>query len=796
MPTRLHIFTRAPAWILFALAVVFAAFPAGPISLHSQENQLPNPILFVTQFPVAADFTTIGSVFGNHRAAMDSVGRGGDLWIRYPDGTQKNLTATGGYGEEGMQGAAAIAVRDPSVHWDGTKALFSMTIGAPTQQYQVQTFYWQIYEITGLGQNETPVITKVANQPANFNNISPIYGTDDRIIFTTDRPRSGERHLYPQLDEYEEAPTVSGLWSLDPATGDLFLLNHAPSGDFTPSIDSFGRVIFTQWDHLQRDQQADADNDDEANGGSCGYCTFNYSSEAVDSVPLASRAEVYPEPRADHDLVGTNLWGHTFNHFFPWTINEDGTESEVLNHLGRHELHDYIPPSLNDDPNLVEFYGQYSRFNPNSIDNFLQIREDPNTPGRYYGIDAPEFQTHAAGQIIYLDAPPTLDADHITVVYVTHRDTSSPSDNPSANHSGLYRDPVPLSDGRLIATHTAETRADRNDGSTASPRSRYDFRLRFVTDRGDGTFEAGADVTTGISEAVSFWSPDVLVTYNGPLWELQPVEVRARVRPPRLTTPLQAPEQQIFAEEGVLLADLQAYMRQRNLALAVSRNVTVRDDFDIQQPFNLRVRGGGTETIGKPGTVYEIAYMQFFQADQIRGLDYGSGEPQPGRRVLAQYMHDDEAVAANTLDEDFPSSVEIAADGSMAAFVPARRAMSWQLIDDEGTGVVRERYWLTFQPGEVRVCAACHGLSELDQKDRTAPQNPPEALRQVLKAWKAAQPVTTPTVTPTATATAAATVTATMTPTPSSTVPSNGTPTVTPTPTQTAAAVYLPSVQR
>jgi hypothetical protein len=30
-------------------------------------------ILFVTQFPIAADFTTIGSVFGNHEASLSSV---------------------------------------------------------------------------------------------------------------------------------------------------------------------------------------------------------------------------------------------------------------------------------------------------------------------------------------------------------------------------------------------------------------------------------------------------------------------------------------------------------------------------------------------------------------------------------------------------------------------------------------------------------------------------------------------------------------------------------------------------
>ena len=109
-----------------------------------------------------------------------------------------------------------------------------------------------------MAQGETVTITRVSGQPADYNNITPIYDSDDRIIFTSDRPRDGQAHLYPQLDEYEEAATVSGLWQLDPASGALRLLNHAPSGDFTPFVDSFGRVVFTQWDHLQRDQQADA----------------------------------------------------------------------------------------------------------------------------------------------------------------------------------------------------------------------------------------------------------------------------------------------------------------------------------------------------------------------------------------------------------------------------------------------------------------------------------------------------------------------------------------------------------
>jgi hypothetical protein len=323
---------------------------------------LANPILFVTQPPLPGDFTSINAVFGNQRGGIDA-GRGGDLWLRSRDGTLKNLTAAAGYGSKdltGFQDASAIEVRDPSVYWDGTRALFSMVIGAPTKQYTQGDYYWQIYEITNLGQvissNATPIIQKVPRQPANFNNINPIYGTDDRIIFVSDRPRNGASHLYPQLDEYEEAPTNTGLWSLDPTSGDLFQLDHAPSGDFSPIIDSFGRVIFTRWDHLQRDQQADSDAGDLAQSQPPGYGTFNYSDESAAATrQFNNRAEVFPEPRKSRTdlLAGTNMVGHTMNVFFPWQSNEDGSDLETLNHVGRQEFEVYSDPSFNDDQNLT-----------------------------------------------------------------------------------------------------------------------------------------------------------------------------------------------------------------------------------------------------------------------------------------------------------------------------------------------------------------------------------------------------------------------------------------------------------
>ncbi len=106
-------------------------------------------------------------------------------------------------------------MRDQSIHWDAKKAIFSMVVGAPAKQYEVSEYHLQLYEISGLGSSETPTITKVPNQPA-YNNTAAIYGTDDRIIFTSDQPRDGSAHLYPQLDEYESTATNTGLWSLEP----------------------------------------------------------------------------------------------------------------------------------------------------------------------------------------------------------------------------------------------------------------------------------------------------------------------------------------------------------------------------------------------------------------------------------------------------------------------------------------------------------------------------------------------------------------------------------------------------
>lgn len=674
---------------------------------------LQNPVLFVTQVPTPGSdpFASRMSTFANHLPGIGSVPRGGDLMIRYPDGSLRNLTREAGYGMDGQQGDNAIAVREPTVHWDGDKAIFSMVVGAPPRQYVDSTGKWQLYEVTGLAQGQTAVVTKVPNQPADYNNVSPLYASDDRILFASDRPIGGAAHLYPQLDEYESTSTITGLYSLDPASGRLRMLNHTPSGAFSPTIDSYGRLIFVRWDHLQRDQQADAGT----------YGAVNYASEAPGAAKLAAATEVFPEPRQASTGPYGRVAGFTSNLFTPWQMHQDGSEELTLNHIGRQEMaFGYLPRSFIDDPALSDYTNESIIANRKYIRHdggVFHVREDPKAPGVYYAILAREFGSMTSNQIVRFTGAPTMNAEQMVF-----EDASPPETNGSLP-AGRFRNPLPMTGGQMVASHTASP-------TTATGTL---FRLRQLVTNGSGMLEAGPSLTAGIQKTVSWWSPDVALVYSGPLWEIEPVEVVARPRPPIAQSAIEAPEAAVFAEERISEHVFRDWMKANGLALIVTRNQTSRDRGDRQQPFNLRVPLG-TSTVGGSGRVYDIAHYQILQANAVRGYDNFSA----GRRLIAQPI-DAGRNPANASGP--PGSVRIAADGSTAALVPANRALTWQTTDGAGVAIVRERVWITMQPGEIRTCAGCHGQNSKNQAGLATPTNAPEALRALLRHWKQTTPL-------------------------------------------------------
>lgn len=727
------------------IKVKFIALAVATLCAVSVPAAITNAILFVTQVPMPNErnsltssnvAVSVVSPTGNHLADTPHAGRGGDLWIRYSSGAISNLTRLAGYGLSGNQDGSGIAVRDPFIHWGGKKAIFSMVVGSPTTATDTTKYFWQLYEITNfVTQGSVPVIIKVPGQPANYNNVMPCYGTDERIIFACDRPRDGSPLLYPQLDEYNSIPSNTGLWSLNPANADLFQLDHSPSGDFHPLIDSFGRLIFTRWDHLVQDSTATNDRLGNSTNG-----TFNYFDESTTNHSLvAPPAETFPEPRSfdGPQLVLTKVQGNTMNSFFPWMQNEDGTGLEFINHIGRHELlAGFRGSSFTNDSNLRQTFAITNRIVPgtNFINNFYTLREDPLVPGSYFGVDAPDFGTHTAGQIIKLYGPPGTNAEAMTLTSVTSPSGKGP------NAAGLYRNPLPMANGTLVASYTrTATVLDTNAGTAAFPKSAYaNFRLVALTNN-NGIWSASTNLTSGFAGTVTYWDGAARVTHTNGFWELQPVEVISHTVPARQLSSVAPTEAAVFTAEGVDIPVMQDWLRSNNLALLVSRNVTMRDRADREQPFNLRIPiPGGAQTVGtNTGKIYDIAYIQFLQADQLRGLTQGTTNPVPGRRVLAMPMHDFAATNFNIpVTNNLIGATLLGKDGSQATFVPARRAMTHQTVQTNGLEAVRERYWITYQPGEIRTCAVCHGLNTQNQAGGPLPTNSPAALQDLLRFWK------------------------------------------------------------
>lgn len=689
-------------------------------------------ILFVTQVPLAGDsFSKITATFANHLPGAQAAPRGGDLWVAYPNGsgpaTLRNLTAEAGLGDD-------IAVRDPSVHWNGQEALVSIVVGTAASAR------WQIYRVTGLAPGETVRFTRL-NQPADYNHISAVYDSLDRIVMVSDMPRGGpgpeHRHLYPQLDEYEETPTPTGLWRLEPGAGPegrVTLLHHAPSGAFRPQVDSFGRIISTNWDHLQRDQQS----------GDAQHGLFNWPDESngprdpgPDTGPGTQIAEVFPERFGKNYRDGVH--DHVFNFFLPWMLRQDGTDAETLNHVGRPEL-GLFGFAARQNAGLSDTLGA-SGVNAGlvntgmKLDSFHYLREDSAAPGTYLAVRAQEFGTHGGGCILSIQGEPTRAPQDMRVSLIT------PPSTCSGGGPALHRSPLRTGDGRLLSSVSTVTYVV-NAGSTQP----YNYRLYFLK----------AQSGSQVPDATAALTPGLQKTLDGKtvtLWEWDAVELRARTRPPLTAMePLHTPEATVFEQEGVALADFRKFMADNGLALIVSRNVTRRDTFDREQPFNLRVgRAGGVQskaTGAKPDDkVWDVDHLQVFQAEQLRGI---KNDVNRGRRVLAQPVKPVRVAGKDVnppADGSAPlGSVPVAADGSVAALVRADRATTWQLVDSTkpgdpklGTdGIVRERFWLSFRPGEVRVCATCHGVSARDQTGARADavQNPPDALRQLLRHYK------------------------------------------------------------
>ena len=67
--------------------------------------------------------------------------------------------------------------------------------------------------------------------------------------------------------------------------------------------------------------------------------------------------------------------------------------------------------------------------------------------------------THSAGQIVSINAGPAVNPTQIAINYITAKATAQP------NALGVYRNPLPLSNGGLVAAYTPASNWDTNVGT-------------------------------------------------------------------------------------------------------------------------------------------------------------------------------------------------------------------------------------------------------------------------------------------------------------------------------------------
>jgi len=125
------------------------------------------------------------------------------------------------------------AVRDPQVHYDAEKILFSYRKGG--------TDYFHLYEINADGSG----LKQLTDGP--FDDIEPVYLPDGGIIFCSSRARRWVPCWYTQ---------VATLHRCDGDGENIRMLSSNIEQDNTPWMLPDGRIMYTRWEYVDRSREA------------------------------------------------------------------------------------------------------------------------------------------------------------------------------------------------------------------------------------------------------------------------------------------------------------------------------------------------------------------------------------------------------------------------------------------------------------------------------------------------------------------------------------------------------------
>jgi hypothetical protein len=124
------------------------------------------------------------------------------------------------------------AVRDPQIHYDGDRILFSYRPGG--------THYYHLYEINADGTG----LRQLTDGP--FDDIEPSYLPDGGIVFCSSRCNRFVPCWYTQ---------VAILYRCDGDGGSIRPLSSNIENDNTPWILGDGRILYTRWEYVDRSRE-------------------------------------------------------------------------------------------------------------------------------------------------------------------------------------------------------------------------------------------------------------------------------------------------------------------------------------------------------------------------------------------------------------------------------------------------------------------------------------------------------------------------------------------------------------
>jgi hypothetical protein len=202
----------SPIAAILALSVLHGALAAG----------VPGEILFAERHP--------GRDYANHVYANFGYDCGDEnYWLHGADGGRLAIFNPSTRQVRTLIEDARGAFRDPCIHYDARKVLFSYRKGG--------THHYNLYEINLDGSGLKQLTT------GNWDDIEPAYLPDRGIVFCSTRSK---RYVLCWL-----AP-VATIFRCNPDGSNLRQLSSAAVTQMTPAILPDGRVLFTLWDYNHR----------------------------------------------------------------------------------------------------------------------------------------------------------------------------------------------------------------------------------------------------------------------------------------------------------------------------------------------------------------------------------------------------------------------------------------------------------------------------------------------------------------------------------------------------------------